>query len=263
MQPNTRPKFWMSGSRHKLGDHERRVWNRILPAWRQPFTEGVTRRCSSSADLCPADVATPPPGILLSAHPPAQITSNKAGGYHNLFTHFLKDPKCKVCRRTKVTRAPCRRTYDDRADRIKIAERFGDMTEEHESGMHHKYALFVQDLVTQWIQSETCKTTSALETQGSLRFIVHPEGIQDQHNRGNHGVASSREHPRLSRRTEPMGSPSFSEQYALWEHVLCRTTNTCSAAVPWIIWTLRSCLCLTPGTPTSRWRLCLRVGTVV
>ena len=49
--------------------------------------------------------------------------------------------------------APCTRNSDDRADRIKVAERLGDMitadhkifTEEQESRMHHKYAV-VQDL---------------------------------------------------------------------------------------------------------------------
>ena len=54
-----------------------------------------------------------------------------------------------------------RRNPDDRADRIKIAKRFGDMNtpdhkvlnEELESMMHHKYAVVVQDVATQWMQS--------------------------------------------------------------------------------------------------------------
>ena len=33
-------------------------------------------------------------------------------GKHILFTHFPKDPTCEVCRRTKVTRASCRRYLD-------------------------------------------------------------------------------------------------------------------------------------------------------
>ena len=65
---NTRPKFWKTGSRHKLwGDHERRV-ETTLPEWLQPVTEGLTRGFSSSADLSPADVAIPLPAIPPSAH---------------------------------------------------------------------------------------------------------------------------------------------------------------------------------------------------
>ena len=73
-------------------------------------------------------------------------TSHRAGGKHSLFTHFPNDANCQVCRRPKVTRAPCRRNPDEWADRIKIPERFGDMMtgyrtvliEEQESRIHHK-----------------------------------------------------------------------------------------------------------------------------
>ena len=82
---------------------------------------------SSSTDGSPADVAITPPALLLSAHPPPKLTSNKAGGEHNLFTHFPKDRDCELCRRTNVTRAPCKRNPDDRSDRSEFAERFGDM----------------------------------------------------------------------------------------------------------------------------------------
>ena len=88
---------------------------------------------------------------------------------HNLFSHFLKDLVCQVCRSKKVTRALCTRNLDDRADRIKIAERFGDMftadhkllNEDQESRLHHNYAVVVQALATQWIQSYPCRTKSA------------------------------------------------------------------------------------------------------
>ena len=76
-----------------------------------------------------------------------------------MINSFPKDPNCAVRRRTKVTRAPRRRNLDDRADRIKIAERFlYTMTADHkvlnedqESRLHQRYALVVQDLATQWI----------------------------------------------------------------------------------------------------------------
>ena len=30
-------------------------------------------------------------------------------GKHSVYTHFPKDRNCKICKRTKITRAPCRR----------------------------------------------------------------------------------------------------------------------------------------------------------
>ena len=40
---------------------------------------------------------------------------------------FPKSSNCEDCRRTKVTRAPCRRNLGDPADRSQIAQRFEDM----------------------------------------------------------------------------------------------------------------------------------------
>ena len=96
---------------------------------------------------------------------------------------FPKDPNCEVCRRTKVTRAPSKINLDDRADRVKTAETFRDMitadhkvlNEEQQSRLHHRYAVVVQDLATQRIQSYPCKTQSAQETQRSLRTFLRPE----------------------------------------------------------------------------------------
>ena len=118
-QPTVSPKALEDRNQTRaVGDHEFHS-DTELPEWRQPFTEGSTRRSSSSTDVSPADLDTPPPASSLSAHLPARRTSNKAGGMHDLFTHFPKDPNCDVCRRAKVTTVPCRRNLDDRADRIK------------------------------------------------------------------------------------------------------------------------------------------------
>ena len=43
---------------------------------------------------------------------------------HSIDTHFPKDPKCEVCKRIKITRAPCRRRTGDSVPR---AEMFGDL----------------------------------------------------------------------------------------------------------------------------------------
>ena len=84
-------------------------------------------------------------------------------GKHSVETHFPKDRNGEICQRTNITRAPCRR----RIDRGRIScRKFGDLiTADHkvlsggcESRNNHRYAVVVQDLATQWIQSYPCKT---------------------------------------------------------------------------------------------------------
>ena len=65
-----------------------------------------------------------PPAIPPPAHPSAIPPLNKARGKHNVFSHFPKNPKREVRRRTKVSRTPCRRNPDDRAEIARLAEDF-------------------------------------------------------------------------------------------------------------------------------------------
>ena len=163
-----------------VGDHERSVETQV-PKWLQPLTEGLTRRCSRSTDVSQADVEMPLPAIPPSTHPHAK-TYFKQRQEGNLFNHFPKYPNREVCRRTKVTRAPCKINADDWADRNKIAERFGNtitadlkvLDEGQESRLHHRCAVVVQYLATLWNQSHRCKTKSAQETQRSLRTFSRP-----------------------------------------------------------------------------------------
>ena len=79
-------------------------------------------------------------------------------GKHSVYTHFSKDRNCEICKRTKITRAPCRRRNGGAVPR---AENFGDLitayhkvlSDNCESRNNHRYAVVVQDLATQWIQS--------------------------------------------------------------------------------------------------------------
>ena len=83
-------------------------------------------------------------------------------GKHSVKTHFPKDRNCEICKRTKITRAPCRRRNGEAVLR---AVNFGDLiTADHkvlsdtcESLNNHRYAVVVQDLATQWIQAYPCK----------------------------------------------------------------------------------------------------------
>ena len=95
-------------------------------------------------------------------------------------THFPKDRNCEICKRTKITRAPCRRRNGEAVPR---AANFGDLiTADHkvlsdncESRNNHRYAVVVQDLVTQWIQAYPCKNKTSQETQRSLQKFLEPE----------------------------------------------------------------------------------------
>ena len=71
-------------------------------------------------------------------------------GKHSVYTHFPKDRNCEICKRTKITRAPCRRRNRGAVPR---AENFGDLiTADHkvlsdncESRNNHRYAVVVQE----------------------------------------------------------------------------------------------------------------------
>ena len=101
-------------------------------------------------------------------------------GKHNVHTHFPKDRNCEICKRTKITRAPCRRRNGEAVPR---AANFGDLiTADHkvlsdncESRNNHRYAVVVQDLATQWIQAYPCKNKTSQETQRSLQKFLEPE----------------------------------------------------------------------------------------
>ena len=85
----------------------------------------------------------------------------------------------RSARRTNITRAPCRRRIGGAVPR---AENFGDLiTADHkvlsdncESRNNHRYAVVVQDLATQWIQSYPCKTKISQQTQRSLQKYLEP-----------------------------------------------------------------------------------------
>ena len=92
-------------------------------------------------------------------------------GKHSVYAHFPKDQNCEIC---QSTRAPCRRRIGRVVPRAEI---FGDLiTADHkvlsegcESRNNHRYAVVVQDLASQWIQSYPCKTKTSQETQRSLQ----------------------------------------------------------------------------------------------
>ena len=97
-------------------------------------------------------------------------------GKHNVHTHFPKDRNCEICKRTKITRAPCRRRKGEAVPR---AVNFGDLiTADHkvlsdncESRNNHRHAVVAQDLATQWIQAYPCKTQNFTRNPEKLAQI--------------------------------------------------------------------------------------------
>ena len=101
-------------------------------------------------------------------------------GKHSVYTHFPKDRNCEICKRTKITRVPCRRRNGEAVPR---AVNFGDLitayhkvlSDNCESRNNHRYEVVVQDLATQWIQAYPCKNKTSQETQRSLQKFLEPE----------------------------------------------------------------------------------------
>ena len=101
-------------------------------------------------------------------------------GKHRIFSHFPQNRNCEICQRTKITRAPRRR----RIGRVVLrAESVGDfVTADHkvlsegcESRNNHRYAVVVQDLAAQWIQSYPCKTKTSQENERELAKVLGAE----------------------------------------------------------------------------------------
>ena len=100
-------------------------------------------------------------------------------GEPSVFTHFPKDPNCEIRLKTKITRASGGR----RANAVvPKAEHVGDfitadhklLIEESESRNNHRYAVVVQDLATQWLQSYPGKSKSSQEPQKNLMKFLEP-----------------------------------------------------------------------------------------
>ena len=100
---------------------------------------------------------------------------------HSIFSHFPKNRNCDICLRTKITRASCRRRI---GTAVHKAESVGDLIpadhkvlgEGCESRHNHRYAVVVQDLATQWLQSYPCKTKTSQETQKSRQKFWSRQG---------------------------------------------------------------------------------------
>ena len=185
-----------------------------LPEWLQEFTENLVEKEFQNIETHTR--------VLLMNHlqPQRQVVSGK----HSIYTHFPKDRNCDICQRTKITRAPCRRRTGDAVLR---AENLRDFTiadhkvfsEGCESRNNHRYAVVVQDLATQWIQSCPCKTKTSQEIEKSLRKFneeteSHPLTIESLYV-DNSPFRNKRFNERAARRTEEGTSGDFCSAVAI------------------------------------------------
>ena len=88
-----------------------------IPEWLQEFRE----------NLVDAEIPLQGGTHASSSHEASlELTTKRREdlGQHNVHTHFPKDRNCEICKRTKITRAPCRRRKGEAVPR---AVNFGDL----------------------------------------------------------------------------------------------------------------------------------------
>ena len=90
--------------------------------------------------------------------------------------------KTEIARSVRGPKLPGPHAEDAMAEPYLVQKIFGDLktadhkvlTENRESRNNHRYAIVVQDVATQWIQSYPCKTKTSQETQRSLQKFLEP-----------------------------------------------------------------------------------------
>ena len=131
------------GDSSRKNDNEvvRRDPLRDLPGWLEEFTENLVDGSVQEHRDAPSSSRE------LSPEPRAKVVPGK----HSIFTPFSKVRNGDICLRTTITWGSLQKTHwYSRATDHKI------VSEESESRNNHRYAVVVQDLATQWIQSYPC-----------------------------------------------------------------------------------------------------------
>ena len=101
-------------------------------------------------------------------------------GKHSVFSHFPKDRNCEICKRTKITRAPCRRRNGGAVPR---AENFGDLITADHKVLSGQLRISKQSPVCSRCAGLghsmdpciACKTKTSQETQRSLQKFLEPD----------------------------------------------------------------------------------------
>ena len=149
-----------------------------LPEWLLEFKENLVDE--SVREPHGASVPVPSDSQASSSHEPSLEPMRRVvSGSHSIYTHFPTDRNYKICQKTKIARAPCRRRIGGVVPR---ADKICDLTKaDHkilrggcESRNNHRYAIVVQELASQWIQSYPCNAKTSQETERSLQKFLEP-----------------------------------------------------------------------------------------
>ena len=151
-----------------------------LPGWLQEFREKLVDESSPlepRGNPAPKDQDTSSSFHELPMESRAQV--DPGSGKHSIYIHFPKDPNCDICFRTKITMASCRRragTVVPRAENVSdlITADHKVLNEGRASRHNRRYAVVVQDLAKQWIQSYSCKTKTSQQTEKNLQKFLEP-----------------------------------------------------------------------------------------
>ena len=87
---------------------------RDLPEWLEEFAENLEDKEVPASRGTPANTAQDS-----GSERPLKVESLK----HSIYSHFPKDRKGEICKRSKIIRAPCRKRT---GDAVSWAENFGD-----------------------------------------------------------------------------------------------------------------------------------------
>ena len=143
-----------------------------IPEWLQEFRDILVDEVPEHRDSHASTSHEP------SLEPMSKRSVNL--GKHSVYTHFPKDRNSEICKLTKITRAPCRRRN---GAAVPSAENFDDLitavnkvlSENCEFRNKHRYAIVLQDLATQWIQSYPCKSKTSQETRKEFAKVLGAE----------------------------------------------------------------------------------------
>ena len=133
------------------------------PEWMEEFTDNLEH----TEVLAPTHIS-----YFTDSEGPMKVAPRK----RSFYTHFAKDQNGEVCKRAKITRAPCRKRTGEAVPR---AEKFGDwITADHKvlnegckSQHNHRHVVVVQDLASQW---NPCQTKTSQETEKSSPKFLEP-----------------------------------------------------------------------------------------